>query len=159
MVKCLIQGKQVEELWDTVSQVRAVSRKWQQTHLLLEVLRNFKELLGAREELKLEAMNGTDIPFDGWIDVRFNLAGDDKTTDELTVPVLVGQKEEEYPIFSFNVVEEILSYHSAVIPFSSPHSTRCSGQSSAVKITGYWYVSCQSRKHTCYASKRRGNES
>ena len=111
MVKCLIQGKEVEALWDTGSQVCVVSRKWQQTHLPLEVLRNVEELLGAGEELNLEAMNGTAIPFDGWIEVRFKLAGDDITADELTVPVLVGQKEQEYPIIGFNVIEEVLSQH------------------------------------------------
>ena len=71
----------MEALWDTGSQVCVVSRKWQQTHLPLEVLRNV-------EELNLEAMNGTDIPFDGWIEVKFKLAGNDTTADELTVPVL-----------------------------------------------------------------------
>ena len=93
IVKCLIQGKEVEALWDTGSQVCVVSRKWQQTHLPLEVLRNVEELLGAGGVLNLKAMNGTDIPFDGWIEVRFKLAGDDTTADELTVPVLVGQKK------------------------------------------------------------------
>ena len=109
MVKCLIQGKEVEALWDTGSQVCVVSRKWQQTHLPLEVLRNVEELLGAGEGLILEAMNATDIPFDGLIEVRFKLAGDDTTADELRVPVLVEQKEQEYPIIGFNVIEEILS--------------------------------------------------
>ena len=74
MVKCLIQGKEVEALWDMGSQVCVVSRKWQQTHLPLEVLRNVEELLGAGEELNLEAINGTDIPFDGWIEVRSGLS-------------------------------------------------------------------------------------
>lgn len=111
VVKCLIQGKEVEALWDTGSQVCVVSRKWQQTHLPLEVLRNVEELLGAGEELNLEAMNGTNIPFDGWIEVGFKLAGDDTTAHELTVPVLVGQKEQEYPIIGFNVIEEVLAQH------------------------------------------------
>ena len=109
MVKCLIQGKEVEALWDTGSQVCVVSRKWQQTHLPLEVLRNVEELLGAGEGLILEAMNATDIPFGGLIEVRFKLAGDDTIADELRVPVLVEQKEQEYPIIGFNVIEEILS--------------------------------------------------
>ena len=102
----------MEALWNTGSQVCVVSRKWQQIHLPLEVLRNVEELLGAGEKLNLEAMNGTNIPFDGWIEVRFKLAGDDTTADELTVPVLVGQKEQEYPIIGINVIEEILSQHS-----------------------------------------------
>ena len=97
MVKCLIEGKEVEALWDTGSQVCVLSRKWQQTHLPLEVLRNVEELLGAGEKLNLEAMNGTNIPFDGWIEVRFKLARDDTTADELTVPVLVRQKERRVP--------------------------------------------------------------
>ena len=59
MVKCLIQGREVEVLWDTGSQGCVVSRKWQQTHLPLEVLRNVEELLGAAE----------DIPFGVWIEV------------------------------------------------------------------------------------------
>ena len=63
IVKCIIQGKEVEALWDTGSQVCVESRKWQQTHLPLEVLRNVDELLRVGEELNLEAMNGTDIPF------------------------------------------------------------------------------------------------
>ena len=94
----------MEALWDTGSQVCVVSRKWQQTHLPLEVLRNIEELLGV--------MNGTDIPFDCWIEVRFKLAGDDTTADELTVPVLVGHKGQEYPIIGFNIIEEVLSPHS-----------------------------------------------
>ena len=97
-------GKGSGGLWDTGSQVCVVSRKWQQTHLPLEVLRNIEELLGA--------MNGTDIPFDCWIEVRFKLAGDDTTADELTVPVLVGHKRQEYPIIGFNIIEEVLSPHS-----------------------------------------------
>ena len=62
-----VQGKEVEALWDTGSQVCVVSRKWQQSNLPVEVLRNIEELLGIGEELNLDAMNGTDIPFDGWI--------------------------------------------------------------------------------------------
>lgn len=61
--------------------------------------------------LNLEVMNGSDTPFDGWIEVRFKLAGDDKTADELTVPVQVGPKEQEYPTIGFSVMEEVLSQH------------------------------------------------
>ena len=75
------------------------------------MLRNVEELFGAGEELNLEAMNGTDILFNGWIEVRFKLAGEDTTADERGVPVLVGQKEQEYPIVGFNVIEEILSQY------------------------------------------------
>ncbi|CAH3162778.1 unnamed protein product, partial [Pocillopora meandrina] len=143
VVKCLIQGKEVEALWDTGSQVCVVSRKWQQTHLPLEVLRNVEELLGAGEELNLEAMNGTNIPFDGWIEVGFKLAGDDTTAHELTVPVLVGQKEQEYPIIGFNVIEEVLAQHGGnhqaasniIQSFPSIHHTRVDGWEPPVDLS------------------------
>ena len=107
-----MQGKEVEALWDTGSQVCVVSRKWQQSNLPVEVLRNIEELLGIGEELNLDAMNESDIPFDGWIEVRFKSAGDDTTAYEQTVAILVGRKEQEYPIPGLNVKEEILSQHS-----------------------------------------------
>ena len=52
-MKCTIQGKEREALWDADSQIYD-----------LEVLRNVDELLGDGEELNLEAMNGTEIQFD-----------------------------------------------------------------------------------------------
>lgn len=61
------------------------------------MLRNIEELLGTGEELNLEAMNGTDILFYGWIEVRFKLAGDDTTAEELIVPALVGKKGTRVP--------------------------------------------------------------
>ncbi|CAH3151573.1 unnamed protein product [Pocillopora meandrina] len=170
VVKCLIQGKEVEALWDTGSQVCVVSRKWQQTHLPLEVLRNVEELLGAGEELNLEAMNGTNIPFDGWIEVGFKLAGDDTTAHELTVPVLVGQKEQEYPIIGFNVIEEVLAQHggnhqaaSNIIQQSFPsiHHTRVGTLinliQSRTQDTGTAAVKVG--KRDVMLPKRRGNDS
>ena len=132
MVKCLIQGKEVEALWDTGSQVCVVSRKWQQAHLPLGVLRNVEEFLGVGEDLNLEAMNGTDIPFEGWIEVKFKLAGDYTTADELTVPVLLKRKEQEYPNIGFNVKKkssvntvkipklQVTSFSSHSLQFTTP---------------------------------------
>ena len=108
IVKCSMQGIEVEALWDTGSQVCVVSRAWKEAYLPLEKLKSVGELLEDGQGLSLEAMNGTDIPFDGWIEVTFRLSGD---SDELTVPVLVGQQEQELPIIGFNVIEEILKKH------------------------------------------------
>ena len=66
-----------------------------------------------------------------WIEVRFKLVGESTTADELIVPILVGQQEQELPIIGFNIIEEVLRKHGenpqaastivlAVIPFSSP---------------------------------------
>lgn len=46
-----------------------------------------------------------------WIEIKFKLAGENTNTDELTIPLLVGQQEQEYPIIGFNVIEEILKKH------------------------------------------------
>ena len=50
----------------------------------------------------------TDIPFDDWIEVTFRLAGD---SDELTIPVVVGQQGQELFILGFSVIEQILKKH------------------------------------------------
>ena len=64
-MRCNIQGREIEALWDTGSQVCVVSRAWKQANLPFEKLRSVDELLEEGKELSLEAMNGTDIPFDG----------------------------------------------------------------------------------------------
>ena len=43
--------------------------------------------------------------------MTLRLVGDDADADELLVPVLVGQQEQDYPIIGFNVIEEILKRH------------------------------------------------
>lgn len=55
----------------------------------------------------MEAMNGTDIPFDDC----FQLARDNTNSDQSTVPFSVGQQEQDYPIIEFNVIEDILKKH------------------------------------------------
>ena len=111
IVRCNIQEREIEALWDTGSQVCVVSRAWKQANLPFEKLRSVDELLQEGNELSLEAMNGTDIPLDGWIEVTLRLVRDDADADELLVPVLVGQQEQDYPIIGFNVIEEILKRH------------------------------------------------
>ena len=163
-----MQGKEVEALCDTQQASRSMLCQGCGSKLTAGG-GNVEGLLGAGEEFNLETMNGTDIPFDGWIEVRFKLAGDVTNADELTVrtvPILVGRKEQEYLIVGFkssvNKVKipklQVTSFSSHSI-FSSPHSSRCSGQSYPAKITGYRYFSRQSREERCYGAKRRGNES
>ena len=111
IVRCNIQGRETEALWDTGSQVCVISRAWKQANLPFKKLRSVDELLQEGKELSLEAINGTDIPFDGWIEVTLRLVGDDADADEHLVPVLVGQQEHDYPIIGFSVIEEILKRH------------------------------------------------
>ena len=85
-----------------------------------------------RRRVKFGSNEWADIPFDGWIEVRFKLAGDDTTVDELTVPVLVGRKEQEYPNIGFNVKKkssvntvkipklQVTSFSSHSLQFTTP---------------------------------------
>ena len=89
-----------------------VSKTWQETHLPGARIRSIAELLGEDKELNLQAMNGTDIPYVGWIDVKFKLSSMESDESEgIRVPMLVGQSDQEHTIIGFNVIEEVLKEH------------------------------------------------
>ena len=69
-------------------------------------LRRIDELLSG--ELLLKAANGVDIPFLGWISVKFTLDGDD---DVIEVPTLVTPDPLESPIIGYNVIAEVTKTH------------------------------------------------
>lgn len=64
-----------------------------------------KTLLGV-SELDLEAANGTDLPYNGWIEVDFKLMGTNHDYG-IKVPVLVSRDSLDLPIIGYNVIEEI----------------------------------------------------
>ena len=108
IVSCLVQGKKVNALWDTGAQVCVASKCWKEVNLPNEPVRDIIELLG-EEDLSLQAANGTKIEYDGWIEVEFQLAGEDGSSEPLTVPILIGsQDNQEHLIIGFNVIEEVI---------------------------------------------------
>ncbi|KAL9983191.1 hypothetical protein ACROYT_G005328 [Oculina patagonica] len=113
------KGKKVDALWDTGAQVCVVSKYWKEINLPNEPVRDISELLG-EDELNLQAVNGTKIAYDGWIKVEFQLSGEDGYSEPLTVPILIGNEDnQEYPIIGFNVIEEVIERS------SSPNKTYC----------------------------------
>ena len=64
---------------------------------------DMSELLEMGAELKLEAANGTRIPYNGWVEINFKLLDD--TTSEISVLLLVAREEVSLPIFGYNVIE------------------------------------------------------
>ncbi|XP_068704000.1 uncharacterized protein [Montipora foliosa] len=74
MVSCVLQGQKVDALWDTGAQVCVMSKRWKEIHLPGELVRDVSELLEG-EELNLQAANGTEISYDGWVEVNFQLSG------------------------------------------------------------------------------------
>ena len=101
IVKCLLNGLETDALWDT----GAISHSWLNQSLSGCDIRDIAELLGM-DGLKLKAANGTDLPYEGWVELTFNLIEDD-SDHTVTVPFLIAKDFLDMPIVGFNVIEEI----------------------------------------------------
>ena len=75
-LKCLLIGLETGALWDTGAQVSFISHSWLNQCLPGCDIRDIAELLGM-DGLKLKAANGTDLPYEGWVELTFNLIEDD----------------------------------------------------------------------------------
>ena len=62
-----------------------------------------RELLKVGSDLKVEAANGTQIPYNGWVGLNFKLL--DNSVTEVTVPFLVTKEKLQCPIIGYNVIE------------------------------------------------------
>ena len=76
VISCTIQGKKVNALWDTGTQICVMTKYWKEVNLPNEPVTDITESLG-EDGLNLQAVNGTKIAHDGWIEVEFQLAGED----------------------------------------------------------------------------------
>jgi len=104
LVQCNLGGVPTTVLWDTGSQVSIVDMDWKKTHLPDAEIRSVKELLD-EGILDLSAANGTEMPYEGWIGVKFSLPS--SKDSELLVPILVSTHPLAKPIIGFNVIEEL----------------------------------------------------
>ena len=107
-VKCVLNGVEADALWDTGAQVSIISRSWLKRCLPGCDIRNMTELLGM-DGLDLKAANGTDLPYEGWVELTFNLV-EDNVDHTVNVPFLVAKDSLDMPIVGFNVIEEITKY-------------------------------------------------
>ena len=94
--------------WDTGAQVSIASKHWLEEYLPSLKLRNIEELLGEETGLNLIGPNGGPIPFEGWVEVQFQLASSNQPSNPLTVPLLVARDKLEFPIIGYNVIEEVI---------------------------------------------------
>ena len=106
-VSCVLNGVPVEALWDTGAQVSIASKSWLGEYLPALKSRNIAELLGEEAGLNLIGANGGPIPFDGWVEVQFQLSSGTQSSTPLTVPLLVARDDLEYSIIGYNVIEEV----------------------------------------------------
>ena len=107
-VSCVLNGVPVEALWDTGAQVSTASKSWLGEYLPSLKTRKIEELLGEEAGLNLVGANGGPIPFDGWVEVQFQLTSGAQSSTPLTVPLLVARDDLEYPIIGYNVIEEVI---------------------------------------------------
>ena len=91
-----------------VIQVRIVSKSWLEEYLPSSKIRNIEELLGEDTVLNLRTANGGTIPFEGWVEVQFQLSSNSESFISLTVPLLVARDELEPPIIGYSVIEEVV---------------------------------------------------
>ncbi|KAL7842136.1 hypothetical protein SRHO_G00238250 [Serrasalmus rhombeus] len=108
-VRASLGGVDTTILWDTGSQVSIVGKSWKGKYLPDVEIRPVQELLedGA---LELSAANGTNIPYEGWIEVEFTLSKNavvGMSDKPVLVPILVASSDVERPIIGFNVIEEL----------------------------------------------------
>ena len=97
MVKCLLNDYELDMIWDTGAQVLIIS------------IRQLSELLDAK--LNLTAVNGSVIPYIGWVEVRVKLIPPSSHSNqgELTIPFLVTSETLDCPILGYNVIEELVN--------------------------------------------------
>ena len=109
LVQCQLDDVAVEALWDTGAQASLINDEWRKQHLPDSKVRPLEELLGDEPLVGLAA-NQTPIPFDGWVEVQFQLTSP-HSEETLLVPMLVSgdSKVAEQPIIGFNVIEELLN--------------------------------------------------
>ena len=96
-------------LWNTGAQVSIISVELLRRHLEQIAIRQLSELLDAN--LNLTALNGTKVPYTGWVEVRMKLTppSSDNNQEELLVPFFVTTEKLECPILGYNVIEELVS--------------------------------------------------
>lgn len=107
MVTCQLNGEKLQMLLDSGAQVTIVEKSWVKKALPNVTIQPLESLL-ADHPLKITAANGTDVPYDGWIEVLLKLVSDKYGSVSLYVPMLVSQEPLSSPLLGFNVIQEII---------------------------------------------------
>lgn len=112
IVQCELDGVSISALWDTGAQASMINEVWRKKYLPHSNIRSIEELLGPGT-LRGFAVNQTEIPFSGWIEVSFRLKQDSNPDARLKVPILVSTDPNvaEEPIIGYNVIETVVNQH------------------------------------------------
>ena len=116
IAKCLLNDCEIDILWDTGAQVSIIPVKSLHEHLGSIAIRLLSEL--PETSLKLTVVNGTQIPYIGWVDVRLTLTPSSSNSNqvELVAPFLVTSESLDCPILGYNAIEELVRNDQNPIP-------------------------------------------
>ncbi|KAJ7986951.1 hypothetical protein DPEC_G00333700 [Dallia pectoralis] len=85
-----------------------IDRDWKSKYLPDTSVRPLSDIIGDEDELRVYAVNGDVLPFDGWVALTVNLMGNEDPSLSITVPFLVSSLALERPLLGFNVLEEMI---------------------------------------------------
>lgn len=108
LTHCNLNGLAVSALLDTGAQVSMIDRDWKSKYLPDTPVRALSDIIGDEDELRVYAVNGDVLPFDGWVALTVNLMGNEDPNLSITVPFLVSSLALERPLLGFNVLEEMI---------------------------------------------------
>lgn len=106
-IKCHLNNKETEALWDTGAQVSIVSQEFLARHTPGANIREVSELLEVN--LNLTTANGSQLPYMGWVELDFKLSPE---SSRLSVPFLVSNSAVGIPIIGYNVIQQVLNNRS-----------------------------------------------
>ena len=105
LIQCNLSGLAVTALLDSGAEVSIISRAWKDVHLPDLEIRPMSEIIEEIDELKVYAVNGELIPFDGWVAIMTNLPGNEDPSLSICVPFLVSSLTMDRPLVGFNVLD------------------------------------------------------
>lgn len=107
MVSCALNGAPIQMLLDSGAQVTMVGEAWMKKTLSNVPIRPLESLLSDKP-LEISAANGTDVPFEGWADIKLQILSENYGHVTIQVPILVTQNCLNHPILGSNVIAEII---------------------------------------------------
>ena len=103
ILRCTLDGRDTEVLWDTGSMVSMVDSGGVKQNFPEKQLHSIGDFLELENEvLRLQAANSTEISLEGVLLFDFSLQNDSKVVH---VPFLVSGQQVNQPILGFNVIE------------------------------------------------------
>ena len=103
MVDCRIAGSEDSALLDTGAQVSLTFKRWLIQRGIRKEIRDIKELLDEKANLTLSGVNGSDIPYEGYVNLDVEVGG-----KMVEVPFLVTKQDIQSPIIGYNAIKKLV---------------------------------------------------